>query len=1727
MENIETEQNEITDSAAPTRQPINLLRATTTSTAEGQQQQQQAAATRLAISNSRSALRMRVTSSRLRVAPTSALTASPRVAPGSAVVSESSGQVAPSSGVQRGLRPTKSRSLRPSLLKPSLASSASEASGAASPDQPVTGSPVVQPTRQTKPRFVVVTRTGQFGIRASAISAAAAAAASASSAAAATSGGSATNDQPSVASSIDLAPSTTQLLRPASKFVNRFQKSQLAARASQAASQAVSQLVATSGGIEPTQANSSPAQATRLADNSDLNTPTLPPFDSSDIRRPVGSTTTTSTTNQPPVNENVGQPENNNMPVGMQIDGSSSVVVTYYTTTTHTIPFVMSSQTIFTTLEETNTRTATEHVRDLGNHFIKPTASFDSEIPRIQATARPEDATQPQQQPVTTTTTTNQPPVTTDSNLNGATPPIDPSFVVSLNTRTLFTTFTFFTTFAAEGGSATPTVVSSESTTSQIVTETVTSVYDQTKALETPTAGFDGRPAVEPTSISSMDIQSSMATSEIIAPTIQASSVGMDEIQPTAPITQTLVSTMTYYGTVYNGTQTSLTPIVDVSTQLLTLTSPGFNLNSDALAAAGGNSQSIAPTAAPSTNGEIQPSTAVSTGADARQQPQTISLQDSNVQPTEVVNDPNKVTRTRSLYTTLTHFITFYSGTKTQLSTIQEISPTVVTEYIDKTLFEQQQQEAAAAAGSSSVVVVPANDASSMANVPIMTLTPSPVLPMMSSTSLPATTTTTTTTTTNDVASSNSEPQTTTAGSGVGSSNADSSDPSDNLTSSSSTSTTTAATTTPTTTTPTTTTTTTTTPKPELESAQASKPNGGAISSDNQSADARVLPSTDETGGQGSATPSPNDGKSSTNIIELSDLIAANSSQSGRVALAGNLGAAIKDIVQLLAGNKTNTISPLVNLPGSSQSTPEPTSESDVASPSQQTTTTASTSTTSTSTTTTNPQTRQRAPTRVFGNKAKEQQQQQQLQNLQGSMTSPSIVSTSVPSVDAPASSVQARGTPEMVITSVNSVRSTQQQQQQQPAATIFFGDDGGDERKKQVKTAWSGAQSTVYVTSIEPSTRMLTLTTTKVYYTRDAPMTITSSYTTVIAPRTFVSTIMGTRTLVNQLNTQAPPIDARTTPKPVTPSTEKPTQPSRQESAASGHRLTAQLKQQKQQAQEEAVQKKVKAQEQAKREQQAAIAAAKARAIAAAAAIKDAPGAGQNANINQCQPMCKLSNNEICKFTPNSDTIGAQGTFGCACRPGYYMMLNNAGQRSCQEIQSYVVLLRLLQIGDQPVSFKRELQDRSSQEYKQYSRIIKDHVKRAYMTSELTRDRFVSADILNYARSLSLQPGASTATSSAAAQPTGGRQPVAVSKSQLGDPLNAGLIVNITVQLQPPAPNANEILDENTLKEELTKKLNMRQAAALAAAAAAAAAGGSTSRPEAEVAVPVSGEANSTVASGSGINTTTAEVEMLPNPNALFLADVEQVTDLDECANPALNDCHEGAVCINEPGSYRCDCREYPDLNPLHPGRQCASELKSCDYCNNRGDCVRVPSLLPATSSQHLPSTAHNSSSSSQLPLGNGRGQAFSTVCQCHRIYLGRRCEINGLLLATLLPIVAILLIVSVCLAVYCCRRWRKRSALSKGFRNIGTFGPNIIGGTLDRKAMLESSSESSDTHQRTHHHNHHHHLRNGANGIYDTHGGLPVSIVIGQHLDDRYFTCLKAKTKSLSFPLQKQQTV
>lgn len=108
-------------------------------------------------------------------------------------------------------------------------------------------------------------------------------------------------------------------------------------------------------------------------------------------------------------------------------------------------------------------------------------------------------------------------------------------------------------------------------------------------------------------------------------------------------------------------------------------------------------------------------------------------------------------------------------------------------------------------------------------------------------------------------------------------------------------------------------------------------------------------------------------------------------------------------------------------------------------------------------------------------------------------------------------------------------------------------------------------------------------------------------------------------------------------------------------------------------------------------------------------------------------------------------------------------------------------------------------------------------------------------------------------------------------------------------------------------------------------------------------------------------------EAESLPVP-AMISAEVEDVMDFDECSDPQYNDCSPAAKCINEPGSYTCRCKGiFTDLDPVNPGRSCASEVKMCDLCNGRGDCYRDET-------------------------------ADITACKCHRMYIGRYCEINGI---------------------------------------------------------------------------------------------------------------------------------
>ena len=193
---------------------------------------------------------------------------------------------------------------------------------------------------------------------------------------------------------------------------------------------------------------------------------------------------------------------------------------------------------------------------------------------------------------------------------------------------------------------------------------------------------------------------------------------------------------------------------------------------------------------------------------------------------------------------------------------------------------------------------------------------------------------------------------------------------------------------------------------------------------------------------------------------------------------------------------------------------------------------------------------------------------------------------------------------------------------------------------------------------------------------------------------------------------------------------------------------------------------------------------------------------------------------------------------------------------------------------------------------------------------------------------------------------------------------------MNLTLKL-----SQMEGVSESMLKEEFVKSLNeintnadkqRHQAASPATPADEESHGNSIeSSPEkanrtasATVTIQASGNMTILVNNSNGTQSKPTLTQML--------ATVEALTDLDECSSNELNDCGAGAVCVNSIGSYRCTCVDgFADLQPSLPGRVCSAELRNCDLCNQRGDCIRE---------------------------SNG-----NIICRCAKRYLGLNCEING----------------------------------------------------------------------------------------------------------------------------------
>ncbi len=122
--------------------------------------------------------------------------------------------------------------------------------------------------------------------------------------------------------------------------------------------------------------------------------------------------------------------------------------------------------------------------------------------------------------------------------------------------------------------------------------------------------------------------------------------------------TSTLYSTYTYFATLFNGTQTRITPLEEVKTEYLTLREPVTI------------TRTIIPSAPPAS---IMATSVMSSGPSSS----VVVVAPST---DGMINlEGSFATETISTHTTLTHFITLFSGTRTILSSIEEISPTVMT----------------------------------------------------------------------------------------------------------------------------------------------------------------------------------------------------------------------------------------------------------------------------------------------------------------------------------------------------------------------------------------------------------------------------------------------------------------------------------------------------------------------------------------------------------------------------------------------------------------------------------------------------------------------------------------------------------------------------------------------------------------------------------------------------------------------------------------------------------------------------------------------------------------------------------------------------------------------------------------------------------------------------------------------------------------------------------------
>ncbi|KPM02571.1 hypothetical protein QR98_0009860 [Sarcoptes scabiei] len=237
--------------------------------------------------------------------------------------------------------------------------------------------------------------------------------------------------------------------------------------------------------------------------------------------------------------------------------------------------------------------------------------------------------------------------------------PIEPTVSSDLESM-IYTTTTHTVPFTI-GSSIIYTTI--EETNSQLLTPSLSPATHTSSSSSTREVDISPSFVLEDRKQSSSESTSDSSSSSVQESTPQIPSADSYVIVETSDImtTSTLYSTYTYFATLFNGTRTSITPLEEVKTEYLTLREP-ITIT-----------RTIVPTV----------KIAASKPSDKTLEASTVSIDtfdfDEENKSVEPDFETMMVTETFSTQTTLTHFITLFSGSHTILSSIEEISPTVMT----------------------------------------------------------------------------------------------------------------------------------------------------------------------------------------------------------------------------------------------------------------------------------------------------------------------------------------------------------------------------------------------------------------------------------------------------------------------------------------------------------------------------------------------------------------------------------------------------------------------------------------------------------------------------------------------------------------------------------------------------------------------------------------------------------------------------------------------------------------------------------------------------------------------------------------------------------------------------------------------------------------------------------------------------------------------------------------